>query len=146
MRVTKDLSKLFFFFGGYLAEVEVHGEDEHGELGGGGAGPERGGDGLGGGGGLGRAVTLNDSIKDLGLSRQACKLSFIIRVTGKFVAFSLSVLSFVFLGGGGWRWMQASVDNKRFVALAGRLAIIIFVLFLVSKESNAFIILISIII
>ena len=26
--------------GGYLAEVEVHGEDEHGELGGGGAGPE----------------------------------------------------------------------------------------------------------
>ena len=37
---------------------------------------------------------------DLYLSRQACKLSFIIRVTGKFVAFSLSVLSFVFLGGG----------------------------------------------
>ena len=35
--------------GGYLAEVEVHGEDEHGELGGGGAGPERGGVGLGGG-------------------------------------------------------------------------------------------------
>ena len=39
--------------GGYLAKVEVHGEDEHGELGGGGAGPERGGDGLGGGVGLG---------------------------------------------------------------------------------------------
>ena len=59
--------------GGYLAEVEVHGEDEHGELGGGGAGPERGGDGLGGGvglggdgglgGGGGRAV--KNSIKDL---------------------------------------------------------------------------------
>ena len=52
-----------------MAEVEVHGEDEHGELGGGGAGPERGGDGLGGGvglgggGGLGGAV--KDSIKDL---------------------------------------------------------------------------------
>ena len=37
---------------------------------------------------------------DLYLSRQACKLSF-IRVTGKFVSFSLSVLKFVFLGDGG---------------------------------------------
>ena len=42
--------------GGYLAKVEVHGEDEHGE---------RGGHGLGGGGGLGRAVTIKDSMKDL---------------------------------------------------------------------------------
>ena len=50
----KDLSKLTqFFLFGYLADVEVHGEDEHGELRGGGAGPERGGDGLGGGVGLG---------------------------------------------------------------------------------------------
>ena len=39
--------------GGYLAEVEVHGEDERGELGGGGADPDQGGDGLGGGVGLG---------------------------------------------------------------------------------------------
>ena len=46
----KDLSKLTLCLGdggGYLSEVEVHGEDEHGEIGGGG--------GLGGGGG--RAVT-----------------------------------------------------------------------------------------
>ena len=34
---------------------------------------------------------------DLYLSRQACKLSF-IRVTGKFLSFSLSVLKVVFLG------------------------------------------------
>ena len=67
-RSIKDLSKLFFLFG-YLADVEVHGEDEHGELGGGRAGPERGGDGLGGGvglgggGGLGRAVTIKDLSK-----------------------------------------------------------------------------------
>ena len=56
------MSKLTLFLlrdGGYLSEVEVHGEDERGELGGGGADPERGGDGLvggvglGGGGGLG---------------------------------------------------------------------------------------------
>ena len=47
-----------------LAEVEVHGEDEHGELGGGGAGPERGGGDLGGGVGLGgRAVTIKDLSK-----------------------------------------------------------------------------------
>ena len=39
--------------GGYLPEVEVHREDERGELGGGGADPEQGGDGLGGGVGLG---------------------------------------------------------------------------------------------
>ena len=35
----KDLSKLFFLLGdggGYLSKVEVHGEDERGELGGGG--------------------------------------------------------------------------------------------------------------
>ena len=53
----KDLSKLTLFFplgdGGYLSEVEVHEEDERGELVGGGAVPERGGDGLGGGVGLG---------------------------------------------------------------------------------------------
>ena len=36
-----------------MSEVEVHGEDERGELGGDGADPERGGDGLGGGVGLG---------------------------------------------------------------------------------------------
>ena len=35
-----------------LSEVEFHGEDERGELGGGGAVPERGGDGLGDGVGL----------------------------------------------------------------------------------------------
>ena len=34
---------LIFDGGGYLSEVEVHGEDEHGELRGGGADPERGG-------------------------------------------------------------------------------------------------------
>ena len=37
---------------------------------------------------------------DLYLSRQACKMLF-IRVTGKFISFSLSVLKFVFLGDGG---------------------------------------------
>ena len=71
------MSKLTLFFllifdgGGYLSEVEVHGEDEHGELGSGGADPERGGDGLGGGVGLGgggglgggRAVTIKDLSK-----------------------------------------------------------------------------------
>ena len=78
----KDLSKLTLFLlgdGGYLSEVEVHGEDERGELGGGGADPERGGGGLVGGGGLGGGVGLGgvgglgsggcravkDSIKDL---------------------------------------------------------------------------------
>ena len=73
-----------------------------GEDGRGGADPERGGVGLGGGG-------------DLYLSRQACKLSFWMkalgrggvvldfssRQAGKFVSFSLSVLKFgVVLGGG----------------------------------------------
>ena len=56
-----------------MSEVEVRGEDERGELGGGGADPEQGGDGLGGGvglgvsgglGGGGRAVTIKDSITD----------------------------------------------------------------------------------
>ena len=37
---------------------------------------------------------------DLYLSRQACKMIF-IRVTGKFISFSLSVLKFVVLGDGG---------------------------------------------
>ena len=49
------MSKLTLYFlgdgGGYLSEVEVHGEDERGERGGDEADPERGGDGLGGGGG-----------------------------------------------------------------------------------------------
>ena len=55
--------------GGGGNDVEVNGEDERGELGGGGADPEQGGDGLVGGVGLGGgggcAVTIQDSIKDL---------------------------------------------------------------------------------
>ena len=42
-------------------DVEVHGKDEHGELGGDGADPERGGDGLVGGDGLGGGVGLGGS-------------------------------------------------------------------------------------
>ena len=103
------------------ADVEVHGEDECGELGGVGAGPERGGDGLGHVVGLGGGVGLGSSgglggggrvvtIRDLSKLTLFCLLipgylsgedmSF-IRVTGKFVSFSLRVLKFVFLGDGG---------------------------------------------
>ena len=77
------MSKLFFFFGGYLAEVEVHGEDEHGELGGGGGG----GIVLDGGGYLPGSLKLS---------------SYILRILkSRFVSFSLSVLKFVVLGDGG---------------------------------------------
>ena len=63
--IIKDLSKPFFHLE-YLADVEVQGEDERGELGGDGLGGGvglggvvglEGGVGLGGGGDLGRAVT-----------------------------------------------------------------------------------------